>query len=364
MNPSLGNFAAPRPSAGGHAPVSDAHQVGMEVPAPLDLPPHLRSPAADRQRAAMHHLTAQAPWTGLDWPAFLEALMALGRTDIPLARLTEGHVDALRILAEAGTAPEPGALYGVWASRSGGTGLYGTPEDDAWWLRGRLLFASGAGLLNRALVTVWPQEDTHVLLDAEVSDWPFDTGAWHTRAMEGSRSHRVELDGPVTARRIGAENFYLDRPGFFPGGVGVAAVWTGGAARVLDLLATAIGGFRNLPVPKQLRLGRARTDLAVAVALIRQAGAVLQAETALECGPGEGTRARPEGHQESVRTVATLCRAGVGAAVRRILEEIRTLAGPAGLAFHEDLTRAVDDLTIYVAQQSQDGDAGHLGALP
>ncbi|MGM7668600.1 hypothetical protein [Microbacterium sp. A93] len=327
-------------------------QSTLNTPAPLDLPERLRNPAPEVQRTAMRHLAGQADWTGVEWPDFLETLMALGRADIPLSRLTEGHVDALRILAEAGSSPEPDALYGVWASRSGGTGLTAAlqtatdPEAD-WQVRGTLLFASGAGVLDRALVTVWPDEDLHVLLDASVVDWDFDTDAWRTRAMEYSRSHRAHLDGPITARRVGADNFYLDRPAFFPGGAGVAAVWTGGAARVLDLLSDALGDPVNLPVPKQLRLGHARTELAAAVALIRQTGLTLPA-------PDQGTS----------RTAVTLCRAGVGAAVRRLLEEVRTLAGPAGLAFNEELSRAVDDLALYVAQQSQDGDAGHLGALP
>ena len=39
------------------------------------------------------------------------------------------------------------------------------------------------------------------------------------------------------------------------------------------------------------------------------------------------------------------------------------LAGPAGLAFDEDLTRAVDDLAMFVAQQNEDGDAQWLGEL-
>jgi len=46
-----------------------------------------------------------------------------GGRDLSLARLAEGHVDALAILAEAGRAPVKQALYGVWASRSGGAAL-------------------------------------------------------------------------------------------------------------------------------------------------------------------------------------------------------------------------------------------------
>ena len=66
---------------------------------------------------------------------------------------------------------------------------------------------------------------------------------------------------------------------------------------------------------------------------------------------------------EQLRVVSTLARAGVAQAVRELLTDARTLAGPAGLAFDEDLTRTVDDLAMFVAQQNEDGDAQWLGGL-
>ncbi len=130
--------------------------------------------------------------------------------------------------------------------------------------------------------------------------------------MEQSRSHQVTLTGFVTdATEVGPPDFYLERPGFFPGGVGVAAVWVGGAARICDLLALAVP--RRTPT-QVTRFGR-------------------------------------------------LARAGVAQAVRELLTDVRTLAGPAGLAFDEDLTRTVDDLAMFVAQQNEDGDAQWLGGL-
>ena len=86
-----------------------------------------------------------------------QLLSALGRTDLVLARLLEGHLDALAILAEAGRPAVPGALYGVWASASGGTGLsLSAPSDEGASgavLSGTMRFCSGAELVDRALVT-------------------------------------------------------------------------------------------------------------------------------------------------------------------------------------------------------------------
>jgi alkylation response protein AidB-like acyl-CoA dehydrogenase len=263
-----------------------------------------------------------------------------------MARLTEGHVDALRILDEAGTKPVPGAAYGVWASRSRASGLAARRRGDRWVLDGTLRFASGAGVVDHALVPAWLAHDIHVLLDLEVRDWAFDTDAWRTRAMEQSRSHQVTLTEFATeATEIGGPGFYLGRRGFFPGGVGVAAVWAGGAARIGDLLADVVPAPRRTPM-MVARFGRLRTQLATAAAIVRETAPRLA-----------DTRA------EDLRAVATLARAGVAHAVRGVLDEARTLAGPAGLAFDEDLTRAVDDLAMFVAQQNEDGDAQWLGGL-
>ena len=46
------------------------------------------------------------------------ALADLAEEDLSLARLAEGHADALAILAELGQAPPPaGSRWGVWAAQ-------------------------------------------------------------------------------------------------------------------------------------------------------------------------------------------------------------------------------------------------------
>jgi hypothetical protein len=70
------------------------------------------------------------------------ALAAWGARDLSLARLAEGHVDAIAILTEAARAPVPDALYGVWASRSGGATVRVEPRGDGAVLQGAMRFCS------------------------------------------------------------------------------------------------------------------------------------------------------------------------------------------------------------------------------
>lgn len=314
-------------------------------------------PAPDRP--ALLRELAHRPWAELDWPDLLDELRALGRTDVPLGRLVEGHADALRILAQAGRTPVGDAVYGVWASRSHATGVRAEPVDQSWHLTGTLRFASGVGLIDRALVPVWLDEQRHQLLDLDVGDWAGDPDSWRTRAMVDSLSLTVAVD--ATAPRSAAvadTGFYLDRPGFFPGGVGVAAVWAGGAARVVDLALASCAGPHDGPV-RLARWGRIRVELACAAALLDAAGRELAQRELLE---RELTDSSADPSTDPTgQALSTEVRAGVARSVRAVLDEVRALAGPAGLAYDEQLTRAVDDLGLYVAQQNRDSDEPWLG---
>lgn len=326
------------------------------VPEPrqLDSSYERHAPSVASLRDAIKQTLDGIDWEGLPWVDVIEALVAIGRTDIPLSRLVEGHVDALRIFAQAGATPQPDALYGVWASRSQATGASATPQAHQLILNGTIRFASGTHIIDRSLVPVWLPDGSHLLVDLPLDGLPVDDSAWHTSAMQVSRSHTVTVAGiavDATTDVVGDADFYLSRPGFFPGGVGVAAVWAGNAARVLDLLLDYV---QEAPpsAARDVRLGQMRTDLAVCAALVRQAAQRL--DTVL---PTDGTSWTSTQLQE----LATEARAGVGDAVNRLLGNARRVAGPAGLAYAAALTHAIDDLALYVLQQNADSDAAFLG---
>ena len=57
------------------------------------------------------------PGRGDTWERF-EILASLAEEDLSLARLGEGHADALAILDESGSSRHSEASYGVWAARA------------------------------------------------------------------------------------------------------------------------------------------------------------------------------------------------------------------------------------------------------
>jgi alkylation response protein AidB-like acyl-CoA dehydrogenase len=334
------------------------------IPAAWDLPAgYLRhEPDPEDLRRGIDQVVGRTDWATLDWSPLVEALLHVGVTDIPLGRLVEGHVDALRILAQAGCEPRPDRQYGVWASRSAGTGLAAVAGPEGLRLNGTVRFASGAGVIDRALVPVWLDESTHLLVDLATDGLPVDRSQWRTSAMMVSQSHTVTVDDVAVSRSdvVGDENFYLQRPAFLPGGVGVAAVWAGGLVRVLDITVAMLDG-RPVSPAQDTRLGRARLQLISALTTVRAAaGRLDQAATGRLDHTAEG-RLEAAADRAEITAICAESRAVVATAVVAALSEVRALAGPAGLAFDPDLGHAIDDLGLYVAQLNLDAEATRLG---
>jgi hypothetical protein len=316
--------------------------VSGEVGAAFDAD-EVRS-SVDAMRDAVRRLAAAHAdvWTG-PFPDFADALFALGRVDLCLARLVEGHADALRILDQAGGAPRPG-VYAVWASRSAGTGVNAAPDPPGWRLDGELRFASGIDVVDRALLPGWVDLDTHVLFDIATRGVEADRASWHTSAMDASRSFTVRVHRRCDADAVvGPENFYLRRPGFLVGGLGVAAVWAGGAQSLLDQVTSGLRRFA--PSVHQLRR----------LGLVEQA--VWTARTAVTAT----ARRLPGLDAESIARETTLARTAVVSACEQAGIEAERIVGPAGLSGDARLARTMADLAIFVRQHHVDGALEGLG---
>jgi alkylation response protein AidB-like acyl-CoA dehydrogenase len=281
-------------------------------------------------------------WTG-ELTDLVAALGEVARVDLCLARVVEGHADGLRIIDQAGHHPHEG-VYGVWASRSVGTGTKAANIDGGWHVRGELRFASGVDLIDRALVPAWLDDDHHVLLDINASDAKPDLDSWRTSGMDASRTLTVLLDiDSADADRIGDPNFYLDRPGFVVGGLCVAAVWAGGAQHIVDLVTNGVRRF--LTTPHQLRR----------IGLMEQAA--WQARTAVESTVRELPRLATS---QAEREIAQ-ARTAVVSACDTVLTEAAVVVGPAGLSRNARLARTINDLAIYLRQHHVDGELTRLG---
>jgi Acyl-CoA dehydrogenase, C-terminal domain len=281
-------------------------------------------------------------WTG-PFPELAQTLTEIGRVDLCLARLVEGHADATRILDQAGAAPREG-VYGVWASRSAGTGVGAAREQDRWRLRGESRFSSGIDIIDRALVPAWVDDQTHLLFDLAVAVVDPDRSTWHTTAMDASRSFTVRVDSLADdADVVGPSGFYLARRGFPVGGLGVAAVWAGGARSVLEQVTSGLRRFR--PTAHQ----------------VRRLGVMEQAVWAARVAVDSTADRLPGLADDELVRETSSARTAVVLACEQVVDEATRIVGPAGLSGEARLARTLADLTIYVRQHHLDLTLESLG---
>lgn len=301
---------------------------------------------AARELAAGGLLELPPPGAG-DTLGRFEALAALGEFDLGLARLAEGHVDAVAILRELGSAELPGsagALWGVWAADPPGEGCSADLDRGRWRLSGTKRWCSGAHGCTHALVTAHAGDGYRLfavdLTEAGVA--PLDD--WEAFALAGTDSGSVRFE-TVPAEPVGAPNAYLDRPGFWHGGAGVACVWLGGAEAVAETLRAACR-----------RRGRDEHALAhagaVDVALHAAWAVVTAAAGAIDADPAD---ARGEAMVRALRA-----RAVVEQSATAVLDRVGRALGAGPLARHRH-GRRVADLTFYLRQSHAERDLAALG---
>lgn len=279
------------------------------------------------------------------------AMADLGATDLTVARTIEPHLDAVAILAQAredhvDVPDTTDGSWGVFAAEGPGTRLEASGDDGTIRLSGRKPWCSLARLLDAALVTVWTSSGARRLFAVDlhhdgvhVSDAP-----WAARGLVSVTSVPVDFDD-VPGTPVGPDGWYLDRPGFAWGGIGVAAIWWGGAAGLVRTMAEAARQREPDQVGRML-LGQADAALHAAAAVLAGAG------NAVDAGGLQGSHAWPA----SVRI-----RHIVHDACEVVLRCAAHGLGPGPLTADEEHVRRVSDLEVYLRQHKAERDAATVG---
>lgn len=280
-----------------------------------------------------------------------EALATLGAADLTIARVVEPHLDAVAILRQAGVeeALRPRGLLGVYAAEGPGRRLTATAGDsgEEWRLSGDKPWCSLASHVGGFLVTAFVSDTERALFLVDRTAAPSPVvvpGDWVARGLSALESPALTFDGVATIP-VGGPGWYLERPGFAWGGMGVAAIWHGGAVGVARRL-HAQGRQRQLDQVGQMHLGRVD-------AALHRSRAVLD----------EAARLVDEGHATggSGAHLALRVRQTVRACAETVLTTAAHAMGPAPLTGEELHARRVADLQVYLRQEHAERDAAALG---
>ncbi|WP_207760445.1 acyl-CoA dehydrogenase family protein [Herbaspirillum robiniae] len=279
-------------------------------------------------------------------------LAAIAGRDLSLLKLYEAHTDALAILAEAGvTDLPPLSVWGVWCAEPPGALLNArhVAAEGALVLDGEKRWCSGAMFVTHALLSYRDEQGQACLaaVDLGQEGISVEDDGWKAVGMAATRTATVRLSG-VRATAIGVPGFYLERPGFWHGAIGIAAGWYGAAAALAEKLRQAL---HNRKDPHALaHLGEADCRLSGALNQLREAARFIDANpVAAEAA--------------TICRLALSARLQVEAASQAVLDHVGRALGPAPYCLDRHSARILADLPVFLRQSHAERDLAQLGTL-
>jgi alkylation response protein AidB-like acyl-CoA dehydrogenase len=283
------------------------------------------------------------------------AVRAVARADGSVARILDGHLNAVERLAVA--APEPlrrehldcvaggELLLGVWGADPGeGEGPPARLDGDR--VHGVKTFCSGAGGVGAALVLVRGDAPGPPLLAyVDLRDGVEIDRSWYRApGMRASESHRVVFDGARVLAVLGEPGEIAREPWFGRDAIRTAACWAGLVDAVRE---EALAALATRPEDDQLAA-------LAAGRMVSQAGTVdawfERAAAAVEADPGAPTA-----------DLSIALRTAVAAAARATVSEAVGAAGSRPLVAGGRLDRSRRDLELFLNQHRLDPLVARLG---
>ncbi|RXF67938.1 acyl-CoA dehydrogenase family protein [Hansschlegelia zhihuaiae] len=279
--------------------------------------------------------------------ALLQALRQVGRADLSLGRIFEGHVNALKLFGWYGSPSQRrrlvqdldgGRLYGVWATEPP-PGV--TLDDDPFGprLSGAKRFATGAGSLDFALVTARPASGERRLVIVPANQQArADVSGWRVRGMRATVSGTYDLTGlrPSREELLGGPGDYDREPRFTAGAWRFLAVQLGGVEALLAETRAAMSVAARAD-PLQ------RAKFAEAVAAAR--GAFLWTREAADRAASEHPDAKP---------FVLLARGVVERAALDVMELCARIVGTRSAVDGSRIDKIIRDLSLYLRQAGPD----------
>lgn len=274
-----------------------------------------------------------------------DVLRIIGGASLPLGRLYEGHVNAVRLvighgsewhLRRLGSEASAGRLSAVWNAETG-AGL----RLEGKTLVGGKIHTSGLGIVRRPVLTARRGDDVMMVMP-DISNARGDLSGWTPLGMRASLTGCVDFTGLAIspADIIGAPGDYYRAPLFAGGAWRVLAVQLGGLEQLLAL-------YRD-----QLR-ARDRDGDPIQLARYGEAAARLETcrlWTARAADIAEDATQDPA----TVDALVNLARHEFERTALAIIERVERGIGLSAMLRPNPIERIVRDLTTYLRQPFPD----------
>ena len=299
----------------------------------------------------------------------LQLLKLIGRGNLSVGRIYEGHVNAIELIRLYGRPEqqerwyadvEAGHLFGVWNTEMrDGVHLHGesTPAQGVQLglLKGSKSFCSGSTHVTRPVIT-----GTYHGADGAKLGWqmliphldelelPVDVSFWTPLGMQNSVSHKIDFTGTpfYEGQLLGSADDYGIQPHFSGGAIRFAAVHLGGAEALVDATVAFLRRVgRTDDCHQRTRLGKMAILVESGNQWLQRAGHIH--DTCQDA--------------ERVITMANMTRTAIADICTECLQLAERSVGSRGLMHPGALARLHTDLSMYLRQPAPDATLEQVG---
>ncbi len=284
----------------------------------------------------------------------LAVLKEVGRGNLSLGRIFEGHVNALLLLNAFGSDQQIAdaahdvihgrCVFGVW-----NTGPQGSPRltplaNGNYELSGGKTFATGAARIQRALVTAsLPDGGWQMcLVPLSEKNIQIHERSWHPLGMAASESFTVDFPRTQLAPEalIGDPGDYYAEPAFTGGALRFCAVHLGGAQSLFEACCRFVRELSRENDPFQLqRIGEMAVLIESGCQWLARAGEWLEDLVS---------------HSGNFTVHAQMMRIATEEICTRIIHLVQLSVGAGGLSSPQPFASTIRDLQMYLRQAGYD----------
>ena len=313
---------------------------------------------------------------GIDAAVTEELLMLLkqiGRGNLVVGRVYEGHVNALQLIQTFGTpeqietyardARDRHKIFGVWNAEAE-DGVKVRPLGNGnYRLEGAKTFCSGCGFVDRPFVNGSLTDDGDwqmCIVPMEQVATVSDPTWWQPSGMRATASFKVNFTGVElgASSLIGQPGDYFRQPWLTTGVIRFAAVQLGGAEALFDATRQYLRDLNRTSDPyQQERLGRMAIALESGNLWLRGA-----AELVKEYSPiFGGSPKQPNDQAEKLVSYANMVRTAIEQICMDVMQLCERSVGTRGLLPPHPMERIIRDLTLYLRQPVFDAALANVG---
>ncbi|WP_202895939.1 acyl-CoA dehydrogenase family protein [Iningainema tapete] len=312
---------------------------------------------------------------GIDAESTYELLMLLkqiGRGNLAVGRIYEGHVNALQLIQTFGTSAQIEAyakdardrhkIFGVWNAEAA-DGVKVIPlEGGRYRLEGSKTFCSGSGYVERPFVNgVLPDGSWQMcVVPMDEVATVSDPNWWQPAGMRATASYKVDFSGVELEESalIGKPGDYHRQPWLSAGVIRFAAVQLGGAEALFDATRQYLRyeDYTNDPYQKE-RIGKMAIAIESGNLWLRGSADMVAAYAPVFGGYPTVTNQQAE----KLVAYANMMRTAIEQICMDVMQLCERCVGTRGLLPPHPMERIIRDLTLYLRQPAFDAALANVG---